>query len=149
MTFSIPGEDAGNYGGPNGDGFAFYSNGGGFNATYIVRDNGNDFAALEFTGGDGWGQTTNFGYAEAWLNGAFQGGADLDGTNAVTVYGVSGQFDEVRVAFFYNDASRDNHNFTGEYSAGLIDNVNYGLIPAPGAAALLGIAGIAAGRRRR
>lgn len=148
MEFTIPTDDVGNYGGCGGD-QAFYSNGGGFSETRIVRNGGGNFGALEFQFGDGWGQCTNYGYAEAYLGGNFQGGFDIDGTANSTIVGFVGGFDELRVAFYNNPNDRNTHSFNGTYSAGLIDSVNWGPVPAPGTAGLLGLAGLAAGRRRR
>lgn len=150
MEFTIPTDDVSNYSGCGGDGAAFYSNGGGFSETRIVRNGGGNFGALEFQFGDGWGQCTNYGYAEAYLGGNFQGGFDIDGTANTTIVGFSGTFDELRVAFYNNPNDRNTHSFNNTYSAGLIDSVNWGgAVPAPGAAGLLGLAGLAAGRRRR
>jgi MYXO-CTERM domain-containing protein len=149
MEFTITNDDVGNYSGCGGDGNAFYSNGGGGSPTRIVRNGGGNFGALEFQFGDGWGQCTNYGYAEAYLGGNLQGGFDIDGSANTTIVGFSGTFDELRVAFFNNPSDRSQHNF-GVFNAGLIDSVNWGgTVPAPGAAGLLGLAGLAAGRRRR
>ncbi|PJB46710.1 MAG: hypothetical protein CO108_05255, partial [Deltaproteobacteria bacterium CG_4_9_14_3_um_filter_63_12] len=123
MEFWIFGEDYWNYSGCNGDNDAFYSTGGGNSPTRIKRDNGSNFQMLEFTGGDGWGQCTNFGYAEIYQGGTLIGTCNLDGAANSTVYGFAGSFDEVRVAFFQDAATRDAHNMAA-YSAGLVDNVS-------------------------
>lgn len=148
MIFTIGvNDDFSNYGGCGGDN-GLYSNGGGFTPTVIKRDNGSNLGAVEFEFGDGWGQCLNFGYAEAYLGGVLQNSFDIDGSANSTIAGFSGNFDELRVAFFVDANTRNLHDFS-QYSAGLIDEVGYGAVPAPGAAAVLGLAGLAAGRRRR
>jgi hypothetical protein len=126
MQFWMYGEDAtGYYSGCNGDGYAYYSNGGGYAATRVTRTNGAEFGSLEFVAGDGWGQCYNYGYVELYKAGVLQGAFDIEGQANSTVYGFTGSFDEARVAFYYNAAQRNTHSFT-TYNAGLIDHVTFG-----------------------
>jgi MYXO-CTERM domain-containing protein len=148
MQFWMFGQDTSGYSGYNGDGYGYYSDGGGFAPTQIIRSGGGNFGALEFVAADGWGQSYNYGYAEALLGGVSQGTFDIEGNANSTVYGFSGGFDELRVAFFNNVNDRNQHNLNN-YSAGTIDHVTWGGVPTPGAAAVLGLAGLTAGRRRR
>ena len=128
MTFWLFGEQAwGQYSGYGGDGYAYYSDGGGYQPAQIIRTDGGDFAALEFTFGDGWGQQFNYGYAVAYLDNVPVGSFDIDGEANVTIVGFKGEFDELRVAFYYDDATRDMHDLN-YYSAGLVDNVLFGTV---------------------
>lgn len=149
MQFWIFGEGSSGYGGCGSDGYGYYSDGGGYHATQIIRSGGGNFGALEFVAADGWGQCYNYGYAEAYLGGVLQGGFDIEGNGNSTVYGFSGNFDELQVAFYNNPNDRNTHSFA-TYNAGTIDHVTFqGGVPTPGAAAVLGLAGLTAGRRRR
>ncbi len=129
MSFWMFGDDAwGGYTGCNGDNSGgYYSNGGGHNPTQIIRTDAQDFDAVEFQFYDGWGQCVNYGYAEIYLNNVLVGAFDIDGNANSTIVGFKGTFDEVRVAFYYSAADRDQHNLNS-YSAGGIDQVNYGTV---------------------
>jgi hypothetical protein len=125
MEFWMYGQDTWGYSGCNGDGYAYYSSGGGYAATRVIRRDGADFGSLEFIAGDGWGQCYNYGYVEVYKAGVLQGSFDIEGNANSTVYGFTGSFDELRVAFYNNRAARDTHSFT-TYNAGLIDHVTFG-----------------------
>ncbi|HTL35375.1 MAG TPA: calcium-binding EGF-like domain-containing protein, partial [Kofleriaceae bacterium] len=125
MEFWMYGQDASPYSGCNGDGYAYYSNGGGVAATRVRRTNGAEFGSLEFVAADGWGQCYNYGYVELYKAGVLQGAFDIEGHANSTVYGFTGSFDEVRVAFYQTAAQRNTHSFS-TYNAGLIDHVTFG-----------------------
>lgn len=148
MQFWMFGSDTSGYGGCSSDGYGYYSDGGGNTATQIIRQGGGNFGAVEFVAADGWGQCYNYGYVEAYLGGNLQNSFDVEGNANSTVYGFVGTFDELRVAFYNNANDRNTHSFQ-TYNAGTIDHVTWGAVPAPGAAAILGLAGLTAGRRRR
>lgn len=126
----------------------YYPNSGLNEQIYITRTDGQDFSALEFQVGDGWGKNDIYFWGEAFLNGVFQGNIDLNVNPSGTVIGVSGKFDELRVSAYFTAGDRDLHD-PSIFQSTAMDNMKYGTIPAPGAMGLLAVAGVTAARRRR
>jgi hypothetical protein len=135
---------------PGGDGsVSCYFNGGQNDIMSITKLDGIGFEQVEFQVGAGWGGPAGFWWIRAFSGGAPVAEFDYDG-NYGDIIGLSGGgFDEVRIAG-YNDPDTRNLHDEMQYSAGAFDNFGWtGRIPSPGAAALLGLGGLMAGRRKR
>jgi hypothetical protein len=126
-----------------------YFNGGKQDIMSITRLGGGDFSTVEMQVGNGFGADPQFIWARAFNNGSPVGDFDIDLAAGGILGMTGGGFDEFRIAVYSDAGTRDQHN-EANYGAGAVDNFAWkGAVPAPGAAALLGLAGLAAGRRRR
>ncbi len=135
---------------PGGDGTAScYFNGGANDVMGIRRVDGHDFDTVELQVGAGWGGPTVYLWIQAFNNGAPVASFDMDKNYGEYIGITGGGFDEIRIGGYNDAGTRDGHSETN-YNALAVDNVSYGgPVPTPGACALLGLAGLAAGRRRR
>ncbi len=135
---------------PGGNGTpSCYFNGGQNDIMSITRLGGGDFDTIETQIGAGWGGPNGYFWVRAFNNGSPVADFDVDATYGTIIGLRGGGFDEVRIAG-YNDAGTRNQHNEQNYSAGAIDNFAWGgAVPAPGAAGLLGLAALTAGRRRR
>ena len=125
MRFWIFGQPNYRWSGCNGDGVGYYPSGGGYHPTQILRVDGGDFTSVEFIAGDGWGHCYNYGIVQAYRDGTLLATFYVEGDANSTVYGFTGRFDELRVAFFENATDRNAGNING-YSAAAIDHVRFG-----------------------
>ena len=134
---------------PGGDGTAScYFNGGQNDMMAFSRLDSGDFDTVEMQMGGGFAGPAGFFWVTAYNNGAQVASFDLDANYGVWVGVTGGGFDEVRVGGYQDAATRDAHDDHG-YNAVAIDNVSYGIIPAPATAGLLALGGLVAARRRR
>ena len=134
---------------PGGDGTAScYFNGGANDIMAFSRLDNGDFDTVEFQVGAGWSGPDGFYWFTVFNNGVQVDSFDLDAPYGTWVGITGGGFDEVRVGAYVDAASRDAHDDQG-YNAVAIDNVGYGIIPAPTSAGLLALGGLFAARRRR
>ncbi len=62
---------------------------------------------------------------QAYRNGTLLATFYVEGVSNSTVYGFTGRFDELRIAFFSDVSARDAGNING-FSAGAIDHVRFG-----------------------
>lgn len=135
---------------PGGDGTAsLYFNGGAADVLGVTMLDTSDFNQVETMVGAGFGGPNVYLWVQAYNNGVQVGSFDLDTTYGSYIGVKGGGFDEVRIGGYNDAASRDAHNELN-FQALAVDNFSYGgVIPAPGAAGLLGLAGLSAARRRR
>jgi MYXO-CTERM domain-containing protein len=135
---------------PGGDGTAScYFNGGANDVMGIQRTDGHGFDTMELQVGAGFGGPTVYLWIQALSGGVQVASFDLDKNYGDYIGITGGGFDEVRIGG-YNDADTRNAHSEQGYQALAVDNVSYGgPVPAPGAAAILGLGALAAGRRRR
>ena len=141
--------------GPGGVGFptnSVYQNGGANGMTSISLTGGGDINQIQLDAANGFGPADpHFLWIRAYNNGA-PTGFDFDfnvaAGSTLTVWSTDGTiFDELRIQSYGPNPS--NHD-EGEFGAISIDNIFVGQgIPAPGAIALLAVAGFAPRRRRR
>ena len=125
----------------------YYPNGGIDDLDNITRTDGQNFQALEMNVSHGFAGTTIYVWIQAFLDGGLVDEFDVN-IQGGTLVGLKGAFDEVRMGSFADAATRDTHNPLA-LNAIALDNVIYGQIPAPGAIALLGLAGVVGRHRRR
>ena len=125
----------------------YYPNGGANDLDTITRTDGEDFQALEMHVSHGFGGSTIFVWIQAFLDGGLVDEFDVN-IQGGTLVGLKGTFDQVLMGSDGDAATRDQHNPLN-LNAIALDNVTFGQIPAPGAIALLGLAGVVGRRRRR
>lgn len=101
----------------------YYPSGGVYDQINITRKDGEDFGIIEMNVGDGWSACVNYMWIQGFLDGDLvqEFDADVPGGSLI---GLSGQFDEVRIASYYEAAVRDLHD-PFEYNAIALDNVAY------------------------
>lgn len=135
---------------PGGNGTAScYFNGGASDVLGVKKTDNSDFAQVETMVGAGFGGPNVYLWVQAYNNGVQVGSFDLDTTYGQYIGVKGGGFDEVRIGGYNDAGSRNAHN-EGTFQALAVDNFSWGgNVPAPSAAALLGLGGLAAGRRRR
>jgi MYXO-CTERM domain-containing protein len=126
-----------------------YFNGGQNDIMSVTKLDGTDFNTIEMQVGNGFGANPQYIWVRAFNNGGLVDEFNVDLAIGGILGMTGGGYDEFRIAV-YNDPTIRDQRVETNYSAGSIDNFGWNdPIPAPGAAALLGLAGIAAGRRRR
>ncbi len=126
----------------------YYPNGGVREQVDITRTDGQDFEVLEMNVSHGFAGADIWVWMQAYLDNVLVDQVDAD-VKGGTLLGVSGDFDEVRIASYANAATRDAHN-PGNLNAIAQDFVTHGrLAPEPTSLALLGFGGLALLRRRR
>lgn len=125
----------------------YYPNAGVLDLITITRTDGQDFQALEMYVSHGFGGSSIWVWIQAYLDGGLVDQFDAD-VQGGTLIGVSGTFDELRISSYADAATRDLHDPL-QLNAIALDFVTHGLIPGPGAFALLGLAGVIGPRRRR
>lgn len=135
---------------PGGNGTAsMYFNGGASDVLGTTMLDNSDFTQVETMVGAGFGGPNVFLWVQAMNNGVQVASFDLDTQYGQYIGVTGGGFDEVRIGGYNDAATRDAHSETG-FQALAVDNFSYGgRIPAPSAAALLGLGGLLAARRRR
>ncbi len=115
----------------------------------IMRTDGHAFDTAELQVGAGFGGPTVYLWIQALSNGVQVASFDIDKNYGDYIGITGGGFDEIRIGG-YNDADSRNAHSETNYQALAVDNVSYGgPVPTPSAAALLGLGGLMAGRRRR
>lgn len=135
---------------PGGDGSAScYFNGGAQDVLGVKKSNNSDFNTVEMQVGNGQGADPQYVWIQALKNGVQVGSFDVDLSPQGAILGMTGGgFDEFRIQTYNNPGDRNLHVET-TFGAGAVDNVGWNAVPTPGAAALLGLGGLMAGRRRR
>lgn len=132
---------------PEWDGF-YYPNAGVGEQIKVTRTDGGDFNVVELNVSNGWGNGQfTYLWIQAFLDGDLLADFDADVSPSGKLVGVTGNFDELRIASYLDAATRDAHN-PAELNAIAIDNVAYGLVPEPASLALLALGGIVLLRRR-
>ena len=101
----------------------FYVNGGVNERVTIDRLDGGDFGRIEMNVSDGWFKCDNYIWVTPFKDGEALGDFALD-SNDGGVIGVEGDFDQIRIAAYFDAATRDQFNETG-FQAIAFDNVAY------------------------
>lgn len=128
------------------DGF-YYPNGGVNEQVNITRTDGQDFNVLEMNVSHGFAGSTIFVWIQAYLDNGLEDQFNVD-VQGGTLIGLTGEFDEVRIASYGSGAIRDARN-PANLNAIAQDNVAFGLVPEPTSLALLSVGALALLRRRR
>ncbi len=127
---------------------SLYFNGGRNDIMKFTRLDAGDFDTVEFQVGTGYAGPNMFAWITVWNNGGQVASFDVDTTFGTYLGITGGGFDEVRFQAHVAAGTRD-LDIEITFGAGAVDNFSYGVIPAPGAIALLGLAGLVSKRRRR
>ena len=116
----------------NGDGSpSCYFNGGANDVMQITRIDGGDFNTVEFQAGDGWCKPNLHFWVRAFNNGGMVAEFDIDASWGDYIGITGGGYDELRVAGYYDAATRDLHDEFA-YNAAAVDNVCFsGSAPGP------------------
>ena len=134
---------------PGFDGSGFwYPNGGVTELGDITKTDGTDFDSIDFQVSHGFGGNQIWVWMQVYNDGGLIAEFDFDVIGGTYIGVTGGGFDQILVGSYADGATRDEHD-PANLNAIAIDNMNAGIIPAPGALAVLGLAGLTARRRRR
>ena len=130
----------------------FYSNTGALELVEITMSNGEDFRDVDMQISSGWTQSQvglTYIWAQLYDDGQLVGEFDVDMVTGSYLGLAGGGFDQILIGSYVTASIRDAHN-SNERNAIAIDNLRQGtLVPAPGAALLLGMGSLAFTRRTR
>ena len=122
--------------------------GGSYDVVHVKRTDGQNFNSIEMQTGNGFGANPHYVWIRALNNDVPVGDFDFDVSTGTYTGLTGGGFDEIWVSATYDVNQRNMHDEHG-YHALMADNFTFGTIPAPGSAAVLGLGGLVASRRRR